>query len=348
MLIMIGAHALDAWTRVGDRRSLAYGYLNLLGGFAAPLFLWLAGVGLALSAEQLVNRTHKRSKAAEAIVRRGAEIFILAFLFRIQAFLISPGSPPITLFRVDILNVMGPAIALSGLLWSLSPSRRTALVACALAATIVAMATPLVRVAGWVQTLPTWLQWYVRPSGDYTTFTLFPWAGFVFAGAACGTLIVSFRGPRSERRGMAALAVAGALVLALGFLTASRPSIYAASSFWTSSPTYFAIRVGLMMLVLTVLYLALPVSAWLAAPFNFLEKFGRNSLFIYWIHVELVYGYATWTIHRRLPLWGTAVAYVIFCGVMRAAIPLRDRAVELWRAHRSQKSASGGPATARA
>ena len=24
----------------------------------------------------------------------------------------------------------------------------------------------------------------------------------------------------------------------------------------------------------------------------------------YWIHVELVYGYATWPIHRRLPLVG--------------------------------------------
>ena len=106
VLIMIQAHALDAWTRHADRRSLTFGYFLVLGGFAAPMFLWLAGLGLVLSAERVLEKTGRRSGAAEAIVRRGAEIFILAFLFRIQAFIISPGSSPVTLFRVDILNVM--------------------------------------------------------------------------------------------------------------------------------------------------------------------------------------------------------------------------------------------------
>ena len=49
------------------------------------------------------------------ICRRGLEIFILAFLFRLQGFIVTPGSHPVTLFRVDILNIMGPAIAVAGL-----------------------------------------------------------------------------------------------------------------------------------------------------------------------------------------------------------------------------------------
>jgi len=130
VLIMIQAHALDAWTRHADRHSLTFGYFLVLGGFAAPMFLWLAGLGLVLSAERTLTKTGRRSAAAEAVVRRGAEIFILAFLFRIQAFIISPGSSLVTLFRVDILNIMGPAMAVAGLIWAIGRNRQGAAVAC--------------------------------------------------------------------------------------------------------------------------------------------------------------------------------------------------------------------------
>jgi membrane protein implicated in regulation of membrane protease activity len=63
---------------------------------------------------------------------------------------------------------------------------------------------------------------------------------------------------------------------------------------------------------------------------------GRSSLFVYWIHVELVYGYASWSIHRRLPLWGTALAYVAFTACVYLAIVLRDRVVDAWRKRNSQ------------
>ena len=65
-----------------------------------------------------------------------------------------------------------------------------------------------------------------------------------------------------------------------------------------------------------------------------LARLGRSSLFVYWIHVELVYGYTTWLIRGRLPLWGTAIAYVAFCALMYGAIVLRDRLAGTWRARR--------------
>ena len=36
------------------------------------------------------------------------------------------------------------------------------------------------------------------------------------------------------------------------------------------------------------------------------QQFGRASLFVYWVHVELVYGVLTAPIHRRLPFAGRA------------------------------------------
>src|SRR5262245_40564426 len=186
---MIEAHTLDAWTRLTSRRGVAFRDLNILGGFAAPAFLWLAGLALVLSAERTLARSSSRRQAAEAIVRRGLEIFVLAFLFRLQAFIVSPGSWPITIFRVDILNVMGPSIAAAGIVWGFAGTAKRAVVLTGIAAVAVAMLTPVVRVAPAVDLLPLWLQWHIRPFGDHTTFTLFPWSGFVFAGAACGGIL---------------------------------------------------------------------------------------------------------------------------------------------------------------
>jgi uncharacterized membrane protein len=334
VLLMIEAHTIDAWTRWPSRTGRPFAYAAILGGFAAPLFLWLAGIGVALSAGRMARRGTSRGAIVEAIVRRGLEIFLLAFLFRLQAFVISPGSYPVTLFRVDILNVMGPSIVASGILWGLfarSGSPVSPVVAFAGLASVCAMVTPVVRLSPMVDALPTWIQWYLRPAGDYTTFTLFPWAGFVFAGAGCGVILEQARVARTEHRVLTSFWIAGAALTALGFVTAARPSIYAQSSFWTSSPTYFAIRVGILMLGLAFLGVTASVMNAHGLRWPAMERLGRSSLFIYWIHVELVYGYATWPLRYRLPIWGVVIAFLLFAWLMYLATIARDRIVEGWR-----------------
>ena len=370
VLLMIEAHTVDAWTRLNVRRSIPFRDATVLGGFAAPLFLWLAGLAVVLAATRTAERTGSRATAATTICRRGVEIFILAFLFRLQAFIVSPGSHPVTLFRVDILNIMGPAIAAAGVVWFAASTTTRRVAWYAVLAVVVSMVTPLVRLAPFVGGLPLWVQWHIRPAGEYTTFTLFPWTGFVFAGGAVGAVIAAARTARDERRLHAILGLIGAALVATGFYTASRPSIYASSSFWTSSPTWFAVRLGIMMIAMTVIYACEAVFAALkgratkegvkevaqgfpppladetrelrrgspkplgeggSPAIDPLARFGRSSLFIYFVHVELVYGYASWGWRHRLPLWGTAIAYVLFCSLMHRAIGWRDLAVSAWR-----------------
>jgi uncharacterized membrane protein len=382
VLLMIEAHTVDAWTRLNVRRSIPFRDATVLGGFAAPLFLWLAGLAVVLAATRTAERTGNRRAAVDMICRRGLEIFILGFLFRLQGFIVTPGSHPVTLFRVDILNVMGPAIAIAGIVWGIARTATTRVFWYAAIALAVAMSAPMVRVAHTIDAWPLWLQWYMRPFGEFTIFTLFPWTAFVFAGGAVGTLIAAARTARAERRLHAILGIVGAALVAIGFYTAGRPSIYPSSSFWTTSPTWFAIRLGILMIALTVVYAceavfgalrmrreigpqlattvdtedtevetrsrrgfssvspassvvesvaSRPTPKGRATGLDPLARLGRNSLFIYWIHVELVYGYASWGWRHRLPLWGTAIAYVLFSVLMYRAIGWRDRAVSTWR-----------------
>jgi uncharacterized membrane protein len=90
ILIMIEAHVIDSWTRLTERGRLAFGCAAVLAGFAAPTFLFLAGVGVALGASSRAKRTGDPGAAAASVRRRGWEIFGLAFLFRIQAYMLHP------------------------------------------------------------------------------------------------------------------------------------------------------------------------------------------------------------------------------------------------------------------
>jgi surface polysaccharide O-acyltransferase-like enzyme len=167
------------------------------------------------------------------------------------------------------------------------------------------------RTYEWVRVLPDPLEWYLRPVAGRTNFTLFPWAGFVMAGALIGVVITRADDEDAERRVMAGLAAAG-LVLALSAYRLSfLPQVFDGSNFWTSSPTFFFLRVGLLIL-------AVPL-AWLwssrlgrSGSWRPLEIFGRSSLFVYWIHVEMVYGVLSRPLHRSLTLRGALVAFAAF------------------------------------
>jgi uncharacterized membrane protein len=328
---MIEAHTFDAWTGDVVRSTSTYRNLIILGGFAAPLFLWLAGVAAVLAAESALRRTGDRRAAAFRVCSRGLEIFVLAFLFRIQAFIVSPGNSLLSLFRVDILNIMGPSIVAASLVWGLCRRRSLLVLVYASLAIGVAMVTPLIRTAEWVEALPVWFQWHLRPAGDQTVFTGFPWAGFVFGGGAVGALLAPATDGHAEGRVHMGLLGSGATLVAVGFYTASLPPLYAQSSFWTSSPTYFAIRLGVMMMALASLYgLETLLSHW-RIGLSWLARIGRNSLFIYWIHVELVYGYASWPLRRHLSLFQSATAYLLFCAMIYGAVVVKDRVVRARR-----------------
>lgn len=349
VLIMIQAHVTDAWTAPAERTTTAFRYLTVLGGFAAPLFLWLAGLSLVLAGETILNQTGSVRRGWQRLVQRGLEVFVLAFLFRASAFLFNPGGAALTLFRVDILNVMGPALVVVGLLWGAFRSRASQLVVFALVAVAIALFTPVVRVATWVDLLPTWFQWYVRPSGEHTVFTLFPWSGFVFAGAASGVMC-------SVERTKMRLGLAGLAVLALGLVTGLQPSMYRESSYWTSSPAFFAVRSGVVLLVLAAADWAARLRSssfgWQAGAETCegrqgpLGRLGRASLLVYWIHVQIAYGWVTFPLHKQLTLSQLSVAYIVFCAAMYALIPLRDRLRLAWQAQGRFGSNRPRPASA--
>jgi uncharacterized membrane protein len=319
VLIMIEAHTLDSWTRVEDRTRAAYGWAMIVGGFGAPIFLFLAGVALALAAGSRISKGRTDAEAAALARKRGWQIFGLAFLFRLQSWVISGGAPAQTLLKVDILNIMGVSMLAAALLWGLGSNRWSRVALLAGAAAAGAMLTPIIRVTPLLSALPDPIEWYVRPYPGRTTFTLFPWGSFLLAGAGIGLRLDATRNETQERRVIAALAVVGPAMALAGYAASFLPAIYEQTNFWTSSPTFFFLRLGILITLIPVAW------AWNLLPGRSpLREFGIASLFVYWIHVEMVYGVVSTPIHRRLPFALAILAFAVFSAFLFALVKLKE------------------------
>ena len=334
VLIMIEAHTFDAWTLLSARQNSTYGWAMVLGGFAAPSFLFLAGLAVALAAGSRLRRGERPEAVAALAVRRGLQVLGLAFLFRFQSWLISGGGSAQALLKVDILNIMGPSMVAAAVLWRCGRTRWEKALWLTAAAAAVAMLTPIVRVAPALAILPDPIEWYVRPIPGRGTFTLFPWAGFLLAGSAIGLALDAARTTDDERRLNAGFLVIGVALAGVAYAASFQPPIYAQTSFWTTSPTFFFVRLGMLIASLPLAY------AWnaLFSGRSRLQELGRASLFVYWIHVELAYGVLSGPWHKSLTLGQAFVAYVLFSVAMFGAVKARDQIVEWWKTGRLQPS----------
>src|SRR5260370_7146681 len=130
----------------------------------------------------VTQRLRDKGVARDAIARtsilRGAEIYGLGLLFRVQEFALGyPISPWTDLLRVDVLNILGLSMMLIGVLcWltdvSVSQSRTSTPTVTIIAALITAAAVPNVTPWLWTshrpRSLPCPLESHINAAPTYT------------------------------------------------------------------------------------------------------------------------------------------------------------------------------------
>jgi uncharacterized membrane protein len=334
---MVGAHVTDAWTRPEDRGRMLYMVTVFVAGLAAPLFLFLAGLTLSMAASARASKVGHAAAAGMARWR-GLQVFALAFLFRLQSQLLGWGAFS-NFLKVDILNVMGIAMMAAAIIWGLSVNRTTRMVLFAIATVAVAMTTPLIREAGILAALPDPIEAYIRPLPGRTNFALFPWSGFLLTGAIAGELVYAAGSESRERALQASLLIAGLVAIGAGYGASFKPTIYPVANFWTSSPTFFFIRLGICTAMLPIGFGIEHFHAFARRQFGryfsepdvpgrVITTLGRSSLFVYWIHVEMAYGGLAKPIKRALPLELSLAATVALCALLYAIVRWKDRKMQ--------------------
>jgi uncharacterized membrane protein len=241
-------------------------WLRIYGSFAAPTFVFLAGLMTSLgSGPAPLPHLFKRS------------LWLLALAAGID--LLCWGIDPFETF--DVLYLLGLALPLTGLCRRLNVWTHLLL-----AVTLLAMTPWLRHELGYGPLLPDhlaypwplWRRWLVDG-----WFPIFPWLGVALLGGAAGRF--DLLGERTRRL----LLPAGALLVVVGGAgwVVAPPTLVTRAGyselFYPPSPQYLAIALGAMLLML--------------AAFDRLERrfqltwlavLGRASLVLYVVHVALI------------------------------------------------------------
>lgn len=312
-VLMFQTHCYDSWLGGAARQSKFFMYSQLGGTFPAPLFLFLAGISFALVTEKLRQKCLAPNQIARTTIRRGAEIFAFGLAFCLQEYVIAWGwAPKSDLLRVDILNTIGVSMMLMGVMcWlvlrligggardrkqesSLPASQWVLIVAALTTGFTISLLTPLLWTTWRLRFLPWPLQSYINGVHNLGTpqawlFPIFPWAAFAFAGLATGFLLQSPLAKSRETALFLSIGGAGLIFVELSRWFDSLPQIYPVYDYWHTSPNFFLLRVGMLMMILSASY---AWCRWGAALWGFspLIQLGQASLLVYWVHLEFVYG----------------------------------------------------------
>jgi uncharacterized membrane protein len=338
-VLMFQTHCYASWLGPGARQGKFFMYSQLGGTLPAPLFLFLAGISFALVTDRLRQKGAGPDEVARTTILRGAEIFGLGLLFRLQEYVIAWGWAPWTdLLRVDILNSIGVSMMLMGLVCRITvpsdamPDRSR--VANAWAGVVTGLMISLMTPLLWTTWRPRWLPWplesYINGVHIYKEpqpwlFPVFPWVGFAFAGLAVGSLLLSRWAREKEAAIFTGLGAAGIALIGIAkWLDATPTQLYGIYDFWHTSPNFFLIRVGLLLLILGLSYFW---CRWGAGQWGFspLIQLGQTSLLVYWVHIEFVYGRFSILHKRAMSVPGASLGLLIIFLAMLLLSVVRTR-----------------------
>jgi len=315
ILIMIQCHAFNSFTRLDLREGGSYVLSQFVGGMAAPLFLFMAGMTTAFQMDSLANREPSARVRWVAALRRGGYILGIAFLFRFTNWLFSvPRATVSEITKVDILNCMGVGLIVLAAA-SIFPSAGERVRFAAATGMLIAVASPVIANLDWSWAPPV-LQDYIAPSPRAGRFPFFPCAAYLAFGMATGTIAKRAAADRIDRLMQWSVLLGFALVFTGQYFANIPYSIYTKSSFWTDSPALILIRTGIALLLMAASYLW---TEYCAGPgWSWMQTLGKNSLMVYWVHVMIVYGAIVRPIKRQLSIPQALLATALVTAMMVA------------------------------
>lgn len=302
VLIMIQCHAFNSFTRPDLRQGAIYVLTQFVGGMAAPLFLFMAGMTSAFQMASADKRNASRFHRWLAALRRAGYILFVAYLFRFSNWVFSFSRASFQeLTKVDILNCMGLALVMFSLVAALDLQERVRVALAA--ALLVAVAAPLVAGLDWTA-VPLAIRDYVVPSPNRGRFPFFPCAAYVGFGIVTGSAVRHAAG-RMDRLMQWAVLVGLGLLFCAHYFGSLPYSVYPQSDFWRNSPALILIRVGIALVMLAAAYVWTEYVGW--GGWSWIQALGKTSLLVYWVHVMLVYGNISQPLQRNLTIPQTAL-----------------------------------------
>ena len=234
---------------------------EIFHGLTAPGFLFGAGFTFAIATQRKAHLLRdlglpvvRRLWRAVSLVLIGYALHLPYLSFTKTLTESSPGALAAFL-RFDVLQLIGLSLVALRLLHLVFRQEGWFLGATTLTALAVVIGAPFVWTSESVGGGPLWLSSaLVGESGS--PFPIFPYAAFVFSGVVVSWGFLRAREAEFERTFMVRLMISGVAMVVGGLAWDAWPgSHYDNAAFWYNAPSYFWVRLGLLLVALGLLWM---------------------------------------------------------------------------------------------
>jgi uncharacterized membrane protein len=340
VVLMIQAHAYDAWVAPQHKTSAAYLLTRALATLPLPTFLALSGAGVALRVEAGRRAGETAAQVRRDALRRAIEVVATGYAANALYASIDGFTGLETFLRVDVLQAIGlslAALVLLGVRGSERPEPRALAIAASALAVAPALLCPWLSSLGGYARGPA--RFVVALFVDVPSLTSMPlvplvsWAGL---GALSTLALLRVSGPASSRSPSRADASsrflwsqgAVSLLVALAASLATAPLVALLGGTLTRAhPAIWLNLIDLGARALALLSFASLASNRLPSlARSLLLRLGRGSMFAYVFHIPFCYGLLGRALRGGLDL-ATATAGVLALVALTAlAVFVRDLA----------------------
>ena len=296
-VFMIETHVLNALLLTSLRGDFTFKAVDFLNGLVAPSFLFVAGFSFTLALSRKGDAYRKFSPELLRHLRRLLFIWAVGYILHIPFFSLRKSlyqtSPAgvLAFTAVDILQCIAATLFLLHILRVVIKDDRKFNIVLYSLFILFILAAPLAGSADFTNSLPLWAaQYFNRMHGSL--FPLFPWSSFLIGGTIASQFIMN----HSDMAGTGKMTNAalkkllwtavGAVALGILF-TAIEKYLNVEPHFADYSPSWFILRFGMLLLIL---YAVSKYEERRRSEFSAVKLFGRESFFVYALHLVIVYG----------------------------------------------------------
>lgn len=293
VVFMIQGHTFDALLGARLRLHSLFFIHDFFHGFVAPMFLFTSGVAFGISTfkkwEEHITLT------SHAVRRFGKFIGLLLIgyalhlpFFSLQK--IVTEATPVEIaswLQVDALHCIAVTLLLAQTaVLLLSTEKKFVLFVSVLAALIIFI-SPMMWAAPLIDHLPLWLVSFFNASNG-SWFPLFPWSAYLLCGIVFSWLFINAKEHHQAMKLMQMTVVFGVVIFTVSFILLSVPfTVYPAHDLWKANPLIVFARLGFVAVVTSGVFFA-EHSVRITSQIP--QIMGRESLFIYVLHLIILYG----------------------------------------------------------
>ncbi len=336
LIIMIEVHIFNAFLLPSLKETGWFYLLNFINGLVAPAFLFVSGFAFIISTERKIDELKKFGGYFWNKLSRIGLIYLAGYSLHLPFYsfgrIINSSSPDpfIVWFNVDILQCIASGLLLLLFLRIIIKHDKLFYALLIFLLILISFVSPLIWQIDFSRYIPLFFADYLN-SLHGSNFPVFPWMFFLLAGAVYSRFYINSRVENRESKFIIKILLYSLIPIFLGHLFFS--DLFDSPIFSIRpNPLFLYQRLGYVLLLSSFFwYYALKRQT----QKSFVLNVSRESLLIYWLHLEVIYS-KIWNGRSLVDILGSSLSVIECLGAALALLIIMLIAGNLWGAFKKK------------